>query len=366
MSDFDKEREIEKERLLNAFIGIAATYRTKEIRAINGELKAFVKTYGGDRQIDDLLGLIKMIEMSRRSFDFHKICLIVRPILKRLDDQATWELTDLRILSVSTLSTMDFALFSRLFDRALTLLKTDYATAPFHEKAITALYHNSTRVLLELYHLSMNDDDGQAHKQIKNMLTKHFDIAHKRLLAVRDTDQMYQYFYGVCLVRKGLFIEDQKLIDQGMALVKKHGEQSALRQVIEQKESYEYQTHQILGMSPFLKQLGANVRRHRKRLNLTMEELAELANIHPNTVSNIEQAEQATSIFILLKISKALGVSTDELMFGSVAQQLEKSSDQMKDLFRLADQLDPAQLEILTGHASYLHATNKNNALQSQ
>lgn len=365
MSNLEQQREAEKTRLVDTFFGITATYRIKEIRAVERELKTFAKDYGSDRQVDDLLTLIKITEMSRKNYDFEKRCLLAKPILQRVDELGTWELTDLRILAVAAFATMDFTLFLRLFDRALTLLKTDYAKAPFYEKATFVLYHNSTAVLLQLYHLSLEESD-QLHKQVKALLTKHLDIAYKRLLVLRDTDKIYQCFYGMCLVRKGLFTEDERLVEKGIAVVKKHGEQAALRLIQEEKEAYEFVVYQTVGMSIFLKQLGANVRRHRKLQKLTMEELADLANIHPNTVSNIEQAEQATSIFILLKISKALGVSADELMFGSIEQQTEAASNPVRDLLRLSSRLDEEHVKTLLDHANYLSFTQNNKALQEQ
>jgi transcriptional regulator with XRE-family HTH domain len=54
--------------------------------------------------------------------------------------------------------------------------------------------------------------------------------------------------------------------------------------------------------------LGANVRRFRKRAGLTQEELAEKADFHPVYISQIESGHKAMSVEAVWKISKALHV----------------------------------------------------------
>jgi XRE family transcriptional regulator, regulator of sulfur utilization len=56
------------------------------------------------------------------------------------------------------------------------------------------------------------------------------------------------------------------------------------------------------------KVLGATIRRHRTRKNVSQETLAELADLHHNYVGELERGEKAASIDVLVKIARALRI----------------------------------------------------------
>ena len=57
-----------------------------------------------------------------------------------------------------------------------------------------------------------------------------------------------------------------------------------------------------------------NVRRVRRALSLTQEQLAERAELHPNYISSVERGERNISIRNIERIAKALGVTMAELV----------------------------------------------------
>ena len=65
-----------------------------------------------------------------------------------------------------------------------------------------------------------------------------------------------------------------------------------------------------------LRVIGANVKTARHRANMTQECLAELADIHWQTVSNIENGKFPCQVMTFARISQALGVSADRLLDG--------------------------------------------------
>lgn len=66
-------------------------------------------------------------------------------------------------------------------------------------------------------------------------------------------------------------------------------------------------------MGKELKLIGSRIRGFRKAKGLTQEKLAELANLHPTYVSEIENGKANYSISAFLSISNALKVSPAEL-----------------------------------------------------
>lgn len=63
----------------------------------------------------------------------------------------------------------------------------------------------------------------------------------------------------------------------------------------------------------YLKALGANLRLIRKSKSITMEELANEAEIEYRQLGRIERGEINTSVLSLLKLSECLGVDIADL-----------------------------------------------------
>ena len=62
--------------------------------------------------------------------------------------------------------------------------------------------------------------------------------------------------------------------------------------------------------------LGERVRRYRKELGMSQDDLAELADISVTHMSHIETGNTKLSLTVLVKLANALCVSTDLLIFG--------------------------------------------------
>ena len=71
-------------------------------------------------------------------------------------------------------------------------------------------------------------------------------------------------------------------------------------------------------MDDLLKQVGYGILSRRKQLRMTQEELAEKAGITPQTVSSAELGKKALRPENIIRISSALGISTDYLLLGEI------------------------------------------------
>ena len=74
-------------------------------------------------------------------------------------------------------------------------------------------------------------------------------------------------------------------------------------------------------MNDLLKEMGKRIHDRRKQLHMTQENLAELANITPQTVSTAELGQKAMRPDTIIKISAALKISTDYLLLGKVTAE---------------------------------------------
>ena len=92
----------------------------------------------------------------------------------------------------------------------------------------------------------------------------------------------------------------------------------------------------------FLKEMGRRMYAQRKQLGLTQEQVAELADISPQLLSNAENGTQVIGSDKLYRISLALGVSADYLLSGELSgkdiQILENKLQNLSPEKRLAIQ----------------------------
>jgi transcriptional regulator with XRE-family HTH domain len=60
--------------------------------------------------------------------------------------------------------------------------------------------------------------------------------------------------------------------------------------------------------------LGQTIRKHRKRRELTLEDLAERAELHPNYLGRVERGEEHVSLSALVRIAQALNCRVHDLV----------------------------------------------------
>ena len=65
-----------------------------------------------------------------------------------------------------------------------------------------------------------------------------------------------------------------------------------------------------------LKEIGARIKKHRKELRMSMDDVAVQIGISPSYVALIEKGNRKPPIDLLIKIGAMAGVSIDYLIFG--------------------------------------------------
>lgn len=90
--------------------------------------------------------------------------------------------------------------------------------------------------------------------------------------------------------------------------------------------------HFMNGNDVLIIEMGKRISERRKNMNLSQEELAELAEVSPQLLSTAERGTKALRPENLLKISKALGVSADYLLTGEIIEKdLDVISTKLKN-----------------------------------
>lgn len=81
-------------------------------------------------------------------------------------------------------------------------------------------------------------------------------------------------------------------------------------------------------------EIGARIKEKRKSLKYTRETLAELVDISPQFLANIECGKKGMSFITLKKLSQCLGVSCDYIILGKTP---DKSHDRIYELLSNVD-----------------------------
>ncbi len=89
------------------------------------------------------------------------------------------------------------------------------------------------------------------------------------------------------------------------------------------------------------KSLGIRLRECREALQLSQHDLARRAGIRQQQISYIEKGKRLPSAPVIVKLSDALGISTDYLLTG------EYGPKDYENQFRILADLDPEQRELL-------------------
>ncbi len=96
----------------------------------------------------------------------------------------------------------------------------------------------------------------------------------------------------------------------------------------------------------FLEQMGRRIFARRKALGLTQEDLAEMIDVSPPMISNLELGKKAIRPDNLAKVCKALGVNADFVLTGvdgntkvnAVAEKLLQLTDEQ--LLMISNMID--------------------------
>ena len=93
-------------------------------------------------------------------------------------------------------------------------------------------------------------------------------------------------------------------------------------------------------MSEFNKKLGLKIKKLRERRRLTREKLGEMAEISDRFIYDIETGQKGMSAETLYKLSRALNVTSDYLLF-----ETEENKNDLSYVTETLKNLSPSELE---------------------
>lgn len=79
-------------------------------------------------------------------------------------------------------------------------------------------------------------------------------------------------------------------------------------------------------------EIGQRIRKYRKALNLSQEQLAEKIGISTTHMSHIETANTKLSLAVLVDIATTLSVQTDAIIYGELQQNKTSIKQEVSDI----------------------------------
>jgi len=98
----------------------------------------------------------------------------------------------------------------------------------------------------------------------------------------------------------------------------------------------------------FLREMGSRIALRRKALHLTQEEMAEKIEVSTQMISNLETGKKVIRPENLSRLCKALDISADYILTGSLRQPPEDP------VFQSLSALSPKELRMITELIEYM------------
>lgn len=107
-----------------------------------------------------------------------------------------------------------------------------------------------------------------------------------------------------------------------------------------------------------LEKIGSRIKECRNNKKLTQEQFAEMIDVSPHYIYEIERGLKTMSLSTFINIISCLNVSADYILFGDTSVQKNKSSNILNPLYEELNHLSPQKhkniMEILSFLIPYI------------
>ena len=339
----------EKYKLLDEFFSLRYNDDLTRERAVDKKIRLFIRENGSDRQLSDVLQLVKFEILQRMNIDFLEHCKTVLPVIERLYLAKEWDLYDLRILSLTGLCIDDLEKIQSFTNKYMRTLDTMHKDKPYYAHAKIAMRSNLTNTLLKM-NAHYYEDNPQVQKKIKPL----FDESIKMILDLSGDDPHFAIDKANAIIRNGVFYEDENLINNGLSTLKKLVSEDHYKIILLEIDYYNFNAKNIISDEAIKIHLAANIRKLRLNANLTIGQLSEKMDIPANSLSQIERATRPIYIVNLLKLKYIFKKSLDEIVGDHETFEDENITLEKKLLMEAVSSLPEDKIRVLRETAQFL------------
>ena len=342
-----------KYQLLEEFFDIGGNHEPDKAKAVEVKLHEYINNNGDDPQISDALRILQMFEVERDYNDFEKSCQVTAPVLERLVNADKWDIYDITMFSKVVGYAETYEKACALAEEALEKIEEYSSEKRYIDIKLTIHMHIMTRLLRTKYFDLENID---ASEKLKNLFSKHTNAA----LPMCKGRKLITHKAAI-MIRKGMFYRDDNLINEGFKLLVDNGEIEVYKMLQHDARQYGCYIDITISKKQFDSILGSNIRELRVARKMTTEDLAELLNVTPGSIGQLERGDRGTSGLTIRKLADIFGVSVDVLYYGTKVISLESNyqENQLQILAAYAKNLTEDEMDCLIGVAKNLLGINR-------
>jgi len=321
------KEDLTKDEVLQLFFDVRDNWDYDKIREAKEELEAFIEAYGEFEpniyQVKEALNALTIWQIERypgyilsNSSKFEKCYKLADVTYKRLSKKEEWELFDFRLLLRIIGYRKTFQECHLYLNDALEKLESysdreEYIGIKigFHMNILPRLLRGKYFDLSWINREAIEEQEPGKSKEIEKEIEDIFLIHCNKVIELCEQGN-FKIFKAFATVRKGILLEDNKLMGEGFSVLEKAGEHELCKVCQDEIDEYGlFYTGLTTSTRQFNAVVGSNIKKIRKASNMTMDEVAKVLGIKSEEVKEMELGGKTISFFDLVKLSETFKVS---------------------------------------------------------
>jgi len=378
------KKDLTKDEALQIFLDIEDNQDYHKLYEARTKLKEFIEAHKKSEpniyQVEEALNVLEIWEMERyddyilrNPSKFEKCYKLADMTFKRLSSKEEWELFDFRLLLRIVGYRKTFQECHLYLNDALKKLES-YSDREEYIGIKIGFHMNILPRLLKAKYFDLwwrereiieKKEPGKV-KIIEKEIEDIF-LTHCNAVIELCEQNNFKIFKACATIRKGILLEDNKLMGEGFSTFEKAGEHELYKLYQEEVDKYGlYYTGLTTSTRQFNAIVGRNIKKIRKASNMTMDEVAKILGIKSEELNEIELGGKAIYFFDLVKLSETFKVSFTaflddigeldlfdpdyEFNFEGFSKRIQK----IQQISEFAEKLSPRELSFATEMLSNL------------
>ncbi|MCL2839512.1 MAG: helix-turn-helix domain-containing protein [Defluviitaleaceae bacterium] len=295
--------EVTKESLISEFLAFNSAAKSGTSKLI-AKFENFMAKNPPDSDLILALGYLKTIKADHDHKSFEVCCSIAVPAFEALKSITTWEYLHLYCLSVLLIYRPAFSESWEFFIEALESEALETHDSDEYLQVRIALHSNMTIRILRAKYLEPSIDNATLNDKFSQCYAYAMDMCVKRKRPQQHALQ----------VRKGIYENDMELVKEGLKMLLQLGEKKRYKNAKANIIDYLKFMNENLTVDLLNTLQGHQISIRRKELDLSVAEVAFLADIEEPTLHAIERGDSGMSTLVLRNICKVLSISADYIL----------------------------------------------------
>ncbi|MCL1924846.1 MAG: helix-turn-helix domain-containing protein [Defluviitaleaceae bacterium] len=286
-----------------------------ELKFLENSINRYFKKIGKSTpQLLDILKIIEIFEKDYKGASFEKLCLIAKPIIKRLGylEIKNWDIHDISIAEA-------VVPFAETFEKANEFSEKIFKAIKKHvskEKINKAKYSVHVNILINFLKMKFFEVDetwtSERFEELEKLFKYHSNEALKICKLEGEKTRKFEF---IILIRLAIWDKNSDEVIKNLTLLKDTGDRHKHKIMREEVASYSFHPEFELNEAQSLIFIGDNITKRREQLGISIEDFIDELGYSDSHVYKMERGEVNMPFNTLVKISKMLNISLDELCF---------------------------------------------------